>query len=160
MPAPGDLHNDLEHEIHSIILVVVAASLGGPLTRRGVSFTVDHSIAKAAMGFFDPRGCMPDFYLSLNDGRGLILGEIGETRSAKWDGFVADDELPIRVLRIGFDRSVGIMNPRFSRREIYLLKTLQLHLRERTDFRAYVASHCLLSNSAPKWNSPGGKSAP
>ncbi|GAB3428109.1 hypothetical protein GCM10027320_05980 [Massilia solisilvae] len=101
---------------------------GSIIDPKGVIFQIDHKLGLFALNGIDISGNWPDFYINLNDRRGPILGEVGEMPSTRWGHVICEDGLPIRILRIGFDFSIGMINPRFTRREVRILKIAQEHL--------------------------------
>ena len=72
MPAPSKLHEEIENDVMEAITSKAYQVLGSPFDEGGISFTLDHAIAKQFYSFHDSKRCFPDFYLNLNDGRGLI----------------------------------------------------------------------------------------
>lgn len=62
-----------------------------------------------------------DAYLFPNDGGGPIMVEIGKMQDGKWSGVIASDSRPVRVLRVGFDRTIWLLNSRKTAMEEELL---------------------------------------
>jgi hypothetical protein len=57
-------------------------------------------------------GLRADAYFMLEDGAGPIMIEVGHMKDGKWAHIRAEDGLPVRILRVGFDRSCWLLNPR------------------------------------------------
>lgn len=72
----------------------------------------------------------PDMWIIPQEAAGPIVVEVGEVKARKWQPFTAPDGAPIRVIRILWDRSVGILNPRYTDFEIDLIRCLQCHLKD------------------------------
>lgn len=62
-------------------------------------------------------GLIADSYIFINDKPQTMLLEVGNMRDGKWRYVSAPDGLPVRVLRIEFDRSAWIVNPRETKAE-------------------------------------------
>jgi hypothetical protein len=57
-------------------------------------------------------GLRADMYIDLRDGCGPIAVEVGRMKDGKWSHITTQDGKPMRVLRVGFDRSIWMLNPR------------------------------------------------
>jgi hypothetical protein len=125
---PSRQHEDLINLFRAIWFNHVIPLYGDATTPEGVWFLLDHKLAFFLLEGLSIKGNWPDFYLHPNDGYGPILGEVGEMPSARWGHVICADGLPIRILRIGFDFSIGVINPRFTKREIEIQKIVQKHL--------------------------------
>lgn len=125
---PSDLHESLIDEMNVIWAGQLVKKFGSPMSPGGVFFAIDHLIGALALQGISLGNKFPDFYINLSDGKGPVLGEVGNMPSGKWGSVLWDDGLPVRVLRIEFDFSVGILNPRYSRREVAMIKTVQREL--------------------------------
>ena len=75
---------------------------------------------------FFPGNLRPDGSIlpGEKDGYGAIAVEVGRMHDGKWSHIVDSDGLPVRVLRIGFDRGIYWINPRHTEFE----KELTSHL--------------------------------
>lgn len=128
MPAPSHLHETIVNDVWEIFQNHVVPEYGSIFQKTGVSFGIDAVGARYAVGVTGIGQRVADFYLEPNDGHGFIVGEVGEMKNDKWANVYSIDGAPIRILRVGFDRSVGVINPRFSAREIEILKIMQTEL--------------------------------
>lgn len=128
MSGPSQLHETIINDVWEIFQKEVVAEFGNAFQKHGILFGIDIIGARYAVGVTGIGNRIADFYFDPNDGHGFVVGEVGEMKSNKWADVDAVDGAPIRVLRIGFDRSVGIMNPRFSEREVKIVKILQNEL--------------------------------
>lgn len=80
-----------------------------------VSIFVEHCMFAAAYSTFKSSPVCADGYLIPHpDGFGMIAVEVGSMKDGKWSHIIAPDDKPIRVLRIGFDRSVWLLNERYT----------------------------------------------
>jgi len=122
---PKQDHEDLINLARDIWFNRIVPIYGDFLSPKPTLFVIDHKLRHLVLEGLDLKGNWPDFYMYLNDGYGQILGEVGEMESFRWGHVIYSDGLPVRILRIGFDYSVGMLNPRFTEREISLLKILQ-----------------------------------
>lgn len=125
---PSELHEMLIDEVGYIWSGCLQAKFGSAFTPSGVKFAIDHLIGAFYLEGLPIGNRLPDFYLSLGDKKGPILGEVGNMPSGKWGSVLWKDGLPVRVLRIEFDLTIGLLNPRFTRREVTTVKILQREL--------------------------------
>ena len=83
------------------------------------------SMGKALIPALDEIALTADGYMLPDDGGGPIMVEIGETEDGKWSTLIyAEDETPVRVLHIGFDRSPRLLNARHTQFETGMMKFL------------------------------------
>jgi hypothetical protein len=125
---PKQDHEDLIDLARAIWFNHVTPVLGNFMAQPPSLFIIDHKLRDLAIEGLNLAGNWPDFYINLSDKHGPILGEVGEMESFRWGHLICSDGKPVRVLRIGFDFSVGIINPRFTRREVKLVKIYQEYL--------------------------------
>lgn len=62
-----------------------------------------------------------DVYLDLRDGCGPIVVDVGRMEDGKWNHIAVEDGKPIRVLRVGFDKSIWMLNSRDTEIEMDLM---------------------------------------
>lgn len=74
------------------------------------------------------RGLAADFHMMLEDDAGPVMVEVGNMKDGKWNHLEWEDGLPVRVLRIGFDRSVSLIRPRRTQLETAYVKWVDLSL--------------------------------
>ena len=122
---PKQDHEDFIDLARDIWFNEIVPIYGDPMSPKPTIFVVDHKLRHLVLEGLDITGNWPDFYIHINDGHGPILGEVGEMESFRWGHLICSDGLPVRILRIGFDYSVGVINPRFTKREIKLIKIFQ-----------------------------------
>ena len=70
----------------------------------------------------------PDLVILPPDDAGPIAVEVGNMPDGKWGEVVHEDGKSIRVLRIGFDRSIWMLRQRYTKAEIALLQLLEERL--------------------------------
>ena len=128
MPAPSDLHEKIVSDVWQIFQTHVVERFGSVFDPGGIMFSYEPMISNRLMSINGAKMRKADFYFEPNDGHGPVLGEVGEMPSGKWRDVLSNDGLPIRILRVGFDRSIGIINPRFTKREVGILKIVQAEL--------------------------------
>lgn len=75
-------------------------------------------------------GLRADMYIDLRDGCGPIAVEVGRMKDGKWSHTTTQDGKPIRVLRVGFDRSIWMLNPRNTEIEIDVMEFYRKELQE------------------------------
>lgn len=90
---------------------------------RGFSHTTEAYLVKALFGF-DLKEHTADYYIAPGDGGGPIVVEVGERKDDKWKDLASTDGQPVRVLSVGFDRSVTLEHPRHTQFEGDLLRVL------------------------------------
>lgn len=90
---------------------------------RGFSHTTQGYFVKALYGI-DANGLEADYYIAPGDGGGPIIVEVGNMDDAKWEELASTDGKPVRVLRVGFDRSISLLHPRHTEFEGDLLNVL------------------------------------
>lgn len=91
-----------------------------------VSIFVEHCMFAACYPEFKNSPTVADGYMIPHtDGFGMIAVEVGTMKDGKWSYVVDCDDMPIRVLRIGFDRSVWLLNERNTDFERKYLKYLR-----------------------------------
>jgi hypothetical protein len=82
-------------------------------------------MGKALIPVLDEIALAADGYMLPDDKGGPIMVEIGETENGKWSSLIyAEDQRPVRVLRINLDRSVQLLNARQTEFETSMLKFL------------------------------------
>jgi hypothetical protein len=91
---------------------------------RGFSHTTEAYLVKALFGF-DSKEHGADYYIAPGDGGGPIVVEVGERKDEKWKDLASTDGKPVRVLRVGFDRTVTLEHARHTQFEGDLLKVLE-----------------------------------
>jgi hypothetical protein len=69
-----------------------------------------------------------DYYIAPGDGGGLIMVEVGERDEAKWASLASTDGQPVRVLNVGFDRTVTLEHARHTQFEDDMLSVLARRL--------------------------------
>lgn len=104
MPAPSDLHEAIVNDVWEIFPIDIVKAFGSAFNESGVMFS-EPFVSHMVMSIANHKNRKADFYFDPYDGHGPIVGEVGE--------------------RTGFDRSLGIINPRFSEKEIGVLKIVQ-----------------------------------
>lgn len=80
-----------------------------------------------------------DGYISTPDGCGPIAVEVGNMKDGKWSHVTFTDGLPLRVLRIGFDGSVWMLNERNTKFEIAYLGFLRKKLRNNDTAQRFLS---------------------
>jgi hypothetical protein len=125
MSAPSDIHEEIVNDVWEIFQTDVVNAFGSAFDEKGILFSLCIPLSNMLMGIADPKNRMADFYFDPYDGHGPVVGEVGEMKSDKWADINSPDGAPIRILRVGFDRSIGLINPRFSIKKIEILKIVQ-----------------------------------
>jgi hypothetical protein len=125
MPAPSRIHEAIIEEVWYIFQTDIANIFGSAFNENGVLFSLEPILSGMVMNISGTQGKRADFYFDPYDSHGPVAGEVGEMHSDKWANVIAPDGVPIRILRVGFDRSIGLLNPRFSEKEIEILKIVQ-----------------------------------
>ena len=100
-------------ELHEEILDDVRFCTGElfEMTDGQIRCFVEAALANIVMGTVG-IGLVADAYFFVEDNGGPIAVEIGRMKDGKWETCFGPDGLPIRILRIGFDRSCWLLNPR------------------------------------------------
>ena len=123
-------------ELHEYLLDEIRFGFGDFLCEQPEYADVERGVIVESSLFneiFDTVGCrrVADAYLLLSDGAGPVAVEIGNMKDGKWQLFVcSEDKKPVRVLRVGFDGSVWLLNPRNTSIEASLLNWYRARLEE------------------------------
>ena len=94
---------------------------------RGFSHSNEVYLARALFGV-EIKEPYADYYIAPGDGGGLIMVEVGERDKAKWEALASKDGQPVRVLNVGFDRTVTLEHARHTQFEGDLLSVLRQRL--------------------------------
>ncbi len=90
---------------------------------HGFLHTAEASLVKTLLGT-DWKEQSANYYIAPDDGGGLIMVEVGARDDQKWEALASKDGQPVRVLTVGFDRSVSLGHPRHTDFEAALLRAL------------------------------------
>lgn len=126
----SDQHEQIVDDIMTVINLGVMPFYPDFPERGCVGMTPESSIAKTIFSFSlqedrGKRSLAADLYIYGGDDHGVIVTEVGLMKPDKWSGIIiANDELPIRVLRVTFERAVGMINMRGTKFEEDLLNAL------------------------------------
>ena len=116
-------------ELHEEILDDVRFCTGElfEMTDGQIRCFVEAALANIVMGTVG-IGLVADAYFFVEDNGGPIAVEIGRMKDGKWETCFGPDGLPIRILRIGFDRSCWLLNPRNTEIEDLLFNFVRFRL--------------------------------
>lgn len=125
-------------EAHEDIIDICATAINIQWLHRarwpqlGPFFISDGVFGKISCGIPNTIKIKPDFYIvSPPDNYGPILGEVGKMPDGKWNWLRwTQTQKPVRILRIGFDGSVSIINACFTEFEKELVMTLTKSLHQ------------------------------
>ncbi|MBP8292371.1 MAG: hypothetical protein KAX65_06330 [Caldilineaceae bacterium] len=105
---PTELHEELIDDVRFCVSEL------GILTNGRVAGYADAKIMNAVMGQWTTL--LADAYLALDDcgecGEHLIAVEVGRMKDGKWSHIRYGCGSPMTVLRVGFDRSTWLLNPK------------------------------------------------
>lgn len=114
-------------ELHETLVDEVRFSFGEFMYEYGydlwsnVGFAAEAIVANVLTGLVG-IGLIADGYMFTNDGYGVIPVEVGNMEAGKWSGITVSDDKPVRVLRVDFDRTLWMLNPRNTKFEGQLMK--------------------------------------
>ena len=116
-------------ELHEEILDDVRFCTGelSEMTDGQVECIVEASLANIIMGTVGNH-LTADAYFFIGDNGGPIAVEIGSMKDGKWSTHFGPDGFPVRVLRVGFDRSCWLLNPRNTEIEDFLFNFVRFRL--------------------------------
>jgi len=113
----GELHEQILDDLMMVLQDQALCNQGVGCFREASIFNIVHRT----------QGCglVADAYFMLPDDAYVVMVEVGDMRDGKWGKWTAPDYGPVRVLRVGKDRSSWLLNPRGSDVETRFMETVR-----------------------------------